>query len=214
MYGGYQYKTTGTVEYSDIQGVFTSKVVNWLGDFNGYLQAESLYTKLDGPFYGFEDWEAEDETVGPESIYQDLVMFFSFGEFSLGVEDTICFVKFLSSEYQGGLAGLQGSIDQAFEFTNFYVCCDVWGIPGDANLDGKVNILDIVYVINYKYKGQNGVMWPETVDYPSGNHCDYLMNVNDHVMHDGKIGDILDIVYLINYKYKSGPEPTCPQTFR
>jgi len=63
-------------------------------------------------------------------------------------------------------------------------------IRGDANGDDDINILDIVYIINHKYKEG-----PEPFPYEAGN-ADCEMPVN-----------ILDIVYLINYKYKSGPPP-------
>jgi hypothetical protein len=86
-----------------------------------------------------------------------------------------------------------------------YLCCDIWGVPGDADLDRKVNILDIVYVINFKYKGGPGVKWPEeSYNPPTTSNCDNIMEV------DGQAGiNILDIVYLINYKYKGGPAPSC-----
>ncbi len=63
---------------------------------------------------------------------------------------------------------------------------------GDLNDDGNVNILDIVYLINNKYKGG-----PDPVPLVSAD-----------VNHDGLI-NILDIVHLINFKYKSGPDPVC-----
>ena len=64
---------------------------------------------------------------------------------------------------------------------------------GDANRDGKVNILDIIKLINYKYKG--GYLYPP----------EYNCEVN------GISGvNILDVVFLINYKYKDGPRPECP----
>jgi hypothetical protein len=66
-------------------------------------------------------------------------------------------------------------------------------ICGDVNDDGTINILDIVFLINYKYK--NGAA-PDPIE--SG-------DVNS----DGTI-NILDIVYLINYKYKNGAAPDCP----
>ncbi len=68
---------------------------------------------------------------------------------------------------------------------------------GDVNADAAVNILDIVYIINYKYKGGPA---PDPIE--SG-------DVNSYLQPDGLI-NILDVVYLINYKYKSGPEPVCP----
>jgi len=65
-------------------------------------------------------------------------------------------------------------------------------VCGDANSDGSVDILDVVFLINYKYK-----------DGPSPSPP-YLSDVNS----DGEI-NILDTVYIINYKYKSGPAPDC-----
>ena len=67
------------------------------------------------------------------------------------------------------------------------------GDCGDVYNDGSINILDAVFLINYKYK--------------SGPAPEDLLTAD--VNGDGEI-DILDVVYLINYKYKSGPEPNCP----
>ena len=72
----------------------------------------------------------------------------------------------------------------AVAFTT-YIC-------GDADDNEVINILDIVYLINYKYKGGPP---PEPMDVVDVNN-DELIN-------------ILDIVYLINYKYKDGPDPVC-----
>ncbi len=66
-----------------------------------------------------------------------------------------------------------------------YICGDIDGTP-------LINILDIVYLINYKYKSGPA---PDPLE--SGDvNGDILVN-------------ILDIVYLINFKYKSGPDPEC-----
>jgi hypothetical protein len=67
------------------------------------------------------------------------------------------------------------------------------GKCGDINGDTDINILDIVYLINYKYKSGPE---PDNMAMADCNGCDGGIN-------------ILDIVYLINYKYKSGPEPAC-----
>ena len=63
-------------------------------------------------------------------------------------------------------------------------------VAGDVNRDDDVNILDIVYLINYKYKDGAAPEIPVLGD--PNNDC--LIN-------------ILDIIYLINYKYKDGPAP-------
>jgi len=64
------------------------------------------------------------------------------------------------------------------------------GRPGDANNDGKLDILDIVYLINFKYKSGPPPESPVLAD--ANNDC--------------KI-DILDIVLLINHLYKDGIGP-------
>ena len=64
---------------------------------------------------------------------------------------------------------------------------------GDCQVDKKVNLLDIVYLINYKYKDG-----PPPVPLDHG-------DVNS----DGNV-NILDIISIINYKYKNGPAPVCP----
>ena len=70
------------------------------------------------------------------------------------------------------------------------------GDCGDVDNSGEVNILDIVYLINYKYK-----TGPAPLCFPI-NSCADVDNSGDI--------NILDIVYLINFKYKEGPEPNCP----
>ena len=66
-----------------------------------------------------------------------------------------------------------------------YVCGD---------FDGKeaINILDIVYLINFKYK--------------EGPAPDPMVAAD---VNSDEMVNILDVVFLINYKYKDGPEPTC-----
>ena len=66
-------------------------------------------------------------------------------------------------------------------------------ICGDVDNDGLVNILDIVYLLNYKYKE---------------GPAPYILRLGDIDGIDPI--NILDIVYLINYKYKEGPNPACP----
>ncbi len=63
---------------------------------------------------------------------------------------------------------------------------------GDATDDGAVNILDAVFIINFKYKSGPAPAIPASA------------NINGD-----SSTDILDIVYLINCLYKDGPDPQC-----
>ncbi|MCP4631731.1 MAG: hypothetical protein GY855_02315 [candidate division Zixibacteria bacterium] len=69
--------------------------------------------------------------------------------------------------------------------------CD-W-ICGDVNDDTYIDILDIVYIINFKYKDGPGPEPPYSGD----------VNGDTNV-------DILDIVHLLNFIYKEGLDLTCP----
>ena len=63
---------------------------------------------------------------------------------------------------------------------------------GDATGDGVINSADIVYLLNYLYKGGPTPVPPEAGDCT----CDSVINS-------------ADIVYLLNYLYKNGPAPNC-----
>ena len=63
---------------------------------------------------------------------------------------------------------------------------------GDANGDLKIDVGDLVFLINYLYKSGDA---PNPIDAGNAN-C------------DSKI-DIADIVFLINYLYKNGDPPPC-----
>jgi len=65
-------------------------------------------------------------------------------------------------------------------------------LRGDANGDGVINSADVVYLINYLFKGGPA---PEPLEAGDVN-CDGIINS-------------ADVVYLINYLFKGGPPPEC-----
>ena len=66
-----------------------------------------------------------------------------------------------------------------------YVC-------GDPNEDGVINSADIVYLVNYLFKGGS----PPEPSEAGDTNCDGIINS-------------ADVVYLINYLFKGGPLPGC-----
>ena len=68
----------------------------------------------------------------------------------------------------------------------------IYFIHGDANMDGTIELGDVVYLITYLYK--NG---PAPDPLAAGDvNCDGIVELGD-------------VVYLISYLYKNGPAPPC-----
>jgi len=76
-----------------------------------------------------------------------------------------------------------------FQVGGIYVVETLWG---DANRDGDVSVSDVVYLINFLFKGG-----------PPPNPFN-IVDTNC----DGEVS-ISDAVYLVNYLFKGGPEPGC-----
>lgn len=64
---------------------------------------------------------------------------------------------------------------------------------GDPNSDGAINVADIIYLVNYLFKG--GPV-PLPILESGDANC------------DGKV-NVADIVYLVAYLFKGGPKPVC-----
>jgi hypothetical protein len=73
-------------------------------------------------------------------------------------------------------------------------------ICGDVNGDGLVSTPDVVYLLNYLFKGGLPPLCAPEPYLACGD-----VNSDDHV-------SVSDIVYLISYLFKGGPEPDCPPT--
>ena len=76
-----------------------------------------------------------------------------------------------------------------FEAGSIYVVEPLWG---DANRSGDISVADVIYLINYLFKGG-----------PAPNPT----NIGDANCVDGIT--VSDPVYIINYLFKGGPEPDC-----
>lgn len=63
---------------------------------------------------------------------------------------------------------------------------------GDLNADGIVNVGDVVYLVNYLYRGGSEPCPVEAGDVT----CDGIVNVGD-------------VVFLVNYLYRGGDPPPC-----
>jgi hypothetical protein len=63
---------------------------------------------------------------------------------------------------------------------------------GDANRDGQITVSDVIYLINYLFKGGP----PPNPIIAGDANCDDKVNVSD-------------VIYLLNYLFKSGPPPPC-----
>ncbi len=61
---------------------------------------------------------------------------------------------------------------------------------GDLNYDGQVNVLDIMFLVDYKFRAGPPPEPLEAADFD----CDERVNV-------------LDVLYLIDFEYRDGPEP-------
>ena len=81
-------------------------------------------------------------------------------------------------------------ISQYNDDNNYQLYVDTYQY-GDVDYSGDLNILDVVHLINYKYK--------------DGSEPDYDIRMGDTDC-DGDI-NIIDIVYLISSIYKNGPLP-------
>ncbi len=67
-------------------------------------------------------------------------------------------------------------------------------LPGDPNNDEDINLLDILYIIDYVYG--DGPL-PQPILETGDSNADGLVN-------------LLDILYLIDFIYQDGPAPICP----
>lgn len=200
---------------TNLHGMFTGKTTKYLG--GGHLQYDTLLAeRINAGWSGFDLYT----DPNPDSTFMDLLILALFGKYNLGVNDTLVFMKVMVSEYQdAGIAPnpttFLTSVDNARKgMKKAGACCRAWGFPGDvtSGTAGVGNhalpdVLDILYIINFKFKSGPTNKWPEDGNAPTnGWNCESLMDCNA----DGAV-DVLDILYLIDWKFKASPNaPKCP----
>jgi len=142
----------------------------------GSDQAESLaqaITASGGAQYEFSFYINSSHKCGVSYSGTHRSIFFTFGYESI------------SNNYSG-YATRDTVLSRILSFSPEFTC-------GDADNSTIVNLLDIIYIINYLYRDGPAPDSPGSAD----------------VNGDGSL-NILDATYLINYLYKGGPEPDCP----
>ena len=102
------------------------------------------------------------------------------------------FSSLTEGQYYISATGTDNSGHLGNGFTRTTLSCAVDYVPSDANGDGRVNISDAVYLINYIFSGGPE---PKPFHMNGDSNCDGRVNISD-------------AVYLINYIF-SGGEPPC-----
>ncbi len=97
---------------------------------------------------------------------------------SLAQVDSLYSISFIATD-PSGLADTTSTTLRVVDF-----------LRGDANSDADLNMLDIMYIINFLYKGGSAPVVVEAAD------SNYDLQVN-----------LQDAIYLINFFYKGGPPP-------
>jgi len=168
------------------------------GSSGGWVQANFDLSAYDGQSLYFRFSYETDQSLTESGIYfDDIYPVYGFEYDSILASD-ISGTSYNVTDHEAGLYyyrvrgmdadGQWGTFSDpaGIQVVNNYIC-------GDINDDEGVDILDIIYLIDYKFKGG-----PDPIAAEAANV-------------DGVGGiDILDIIYLIDFKFKGGPDLICP----
>ena len=160
---------TDTVHYNAPFGAHVLNNATQLYPLAGYND-DSLYKYLSTPGWSIEQDSAQDMNIVMSAIPP-------LGDLDTVTQITMKYVLMVTDK------GLDSLRYLAAQFRK--VKC------GDANVDGKVTVSDVVYKVNYLFKGG-----PEPWLYYTDDNGDCRVTVSD-------------VVYEVNYLFKGGPPPRC-----
>ena len=156
------------------------------------IPAFSLLTPVDSAFIPYNVTFNWSDPNPWEQLRYDLYVSTSkiFNPDSTSIYDSLLSRQFIDTlatgRYYWKVKAYNSSIERWSSQTRTFLA----GIRGDANNDAKVTMADVVYLVNYAFRGG-----------PAPN----LLEIGD-VNCDGKI-TVSDVVYLINFLFKGGPQP-------
>jgi len=139
--------------------------------------SHDLYHVIDDPISPGGIWELADYVLSQRPWYC----------YDLSLEN-------IPTEFQGVSVPWPGGDVPVITEVEYAVHISPWDYRGDVNGDGKVNVNDVVYLINYLFVA--GSPPPVPTKWEGDVNC------------DGKV-DVTDVVYLINYLFVVGSPPPC-----
>jgi hypothetical protein len=201
LIGSYFYANKAKSRGDNIKGALNFDMIAYDGDHDGYIEVhtDSNSLGLNNSFintisdYGF-GFTVRNVIINNGVDYSDHASFWEFDYKSiLGIEDESDFNDYYHTT---------GDRVSAFDTTYFRKYCQAglaslatlagpyFDLRGDVNLDMSVSVADVVYLINYLFKGGPA---------PSPS---FLGDVDC----SDEVG-VSDVIYLINYLFKGGPAP-------
>jgi photosystem II stability/assembly factor-like uncharacterized protein len=201
LIGSYMYAGKANSRGDNIRGVLNFDMISYDGNHDGHIEvhtdSNSMY--LANLFintisdYGL-GFTTNKIIINTGNDYSDHASFWEYNyKAILGIEDDYDFNPYYHTT---------GDKVSAFDTTYFRKYCQAglaalatlaipyFDLRGDVNLDMKVSVSDVVFLINYLFKDGPAPLLPSLGD------VDCLGEIN-----------VSDIIYLINYLFKGGPAP-------
>ena len=201
LIGSYMYAGKAKSQGANIRGVLNFDMIAYDGNHDRHIEVhtDSNSMHLADLFintisdYGI-GFTTNKIIINSGNDYSDHASFWEFGyKAILGIEDDYDFNPYYHTT---------GDRISVFDTTYFRKYCQAglaafatlampyFDLRGDVNLDMKVSVSDVVFLINYLFKGGQAPLLPSLGDVD----CSGEINVSD-------------VIYLINYLFKGGPAP-------